>query len=82
MYAPDHSLVRTGDAANYTKVHKAYLASLSINSFACLISSSHSKSRGKTQWKFPSPTCPTIGAKPNGQERQLNHGSKQPTFPV
>lgn len=60
-----------------------YLDSLSTNSFAFLTSSSHSKSRGSTQWKFPSPTCPTIGAEPKKTRRQLiDHDSYLPNLRV
>lgn len=41
-----------------------YLESLSMNALTFLTSSMHSESKSTTQWKFPSPKCPTIGAKP------------------
>ena len=60
-----------------------YLDSLSTNSFAFLNSSSHSKSRGSAQWKFPSPTCPTIGAEPKKTRRRLiDHDSYLPNLRV
>ena len=40
----------------------SYLPNLRVNSFTLRSSSSSSGFMGIKQWKFPSPTCPTIGA--------------------